>query len=126
MSALPPFIKGFELSSLYFKEAVQPILDSYFPHLDYSAGRLDFGSDVLGFDTPMSRDHDWGPRLILFLDENELKSKRVSILLADNKDILESIALCQHLKTLYLAPIMDDFLDPDPLIDPLTLPEDSS
>ncbi len=44
----------------------------------------------------------------------------------DNTDILESIALCQQLKTLYLAPIMDDFPDPGPLIDPLTLPEDSS
>lgn len=34
----------------------------------YSAARLGVGSDVLGFDTPQSRDHDWGPRVDLFFE----------------------------------------------------------
>lgn len=61
------FIPGLKLSELFFREAVQPILARHWPDLKYSAGRLDFGSDVLGFDTPQSRDHDWGPRLTLWL-----------------------------------------------------------
>jgi hypothetical protein len=70
-----PFIKGLELSALFYREAVRPILDEHYPGLAHSAARLDFGSDVLGFDTPQSMDHDWGPKLTLFLfskDEQRL------------------------------------------------------
>ena len=69
---MPPFIKGLKLSELFFNEAVQPILSTHFPQLELSAGRLDFGSEVLGFDTPMSRDHHWGPRVMLFLRKEDL------------------------------------------------------
>lgn len=67
MKSHPRFIPGRELSARYFKEAVQPILQSSFPGLAYSAALLGHGSEVLGFDTPMSRDHNWGPRLDFFL-----------------------------------------------------------
>lgn len=67
----PPFIKGIELSRIYYKEAVKPILDGHFPNLPHAAALLGPGSDVLGYDTPQSRDHDWGSRLLLFLTEND-------------------------------------------------------
>ncbi len=73
------FIKGLQLSHLFFDEAVRPILSTHFPQLSYSAGRLDFGSDVLGFDTPMSRDHHWGPRVVLFLREEDIETYRMPI-----------------------------------------------
>jgi hypothetical protein len=62
-----PFIKGLKLSEFLYEEAVRPVLSARFPDLPHSAARLGPGSDVLGFDTPISRDHDWGPRLTLFL-----------------------------------------------------------
>ncbi len=62
-----PFIKGLELSELLYLESVRPILQANFPGLVHSAALLGQGSEVLGFDTPQSRDHDWGPRLMLFL-----------------------------------------------------------
>ena len=65
----PPFVKGLELCALFYEEAVKPILATHFPGVTYSAALLGHGSDVLGFDTPQSMDHDWGPRLMLFLDE---------------------------------------------------------
>ena len=37
------------------------------PGLRYSAALLGPGSEVLGFDTERSTDHDWGPRLQVFL-----------------------------------------------------------
>ena len=40
------------------------------PGLGYAAARLGSGSDVLGLDDEMSRDHDWGCRLTLLVDEN--------------------------------------------------------
>ncbi len=62
-----PFIKGLELSRMLYEQAVRPLLAQYFPRLTYSAAQLGSGSDVLGFDTEQSMDHDWGPRLKLFL-----------------------------------------------------------
>ena len=69
-----PFIKGLRLSEIFYEEAVKPILAAHLPHLNYSAGRLGRGSDVLGFDTPQSMDHDWGPKLMLFLAEADYET----------------------------------------------------
>ena len=66
------FIKGLELSRAFFTEAVKPILDEKFADLVYSAGRFNGGSDVLGYDTPRSMDHDWGCRLELYLRKEDL------------------------------------------------------
>ncbi len=65
------FIPGLTLSELFYQEAVKPILAKWFPKVTYSAGLLGSGSEVLGFDTPQSMDHHWGPRLLLFLDPQD-------------------------------------------------------
>ncbi len=62
---------GLELSRRYYHEAIAPILDREFPGLQYAAGLLGAGSDVVGFDTARSMDHDWGPRCMLLLREEE-------------------------------------------------------
>ncbi len=72
----PPFIKGLELSQCFYEEAVRPLLAGRFPGLPYSAALLGAGSEVLGFDTPQSMDHDWGPRLMLFLSEADHEAYR--------------------------------------------------
>ena len=69
------FQKGKELCRDFYREAVKPILDRNFPGLRYSAGLLGYGSDVLGYDDPVSTDHMWGPRLYLFLAEEEMGKK---------------------------------------------------
>ena len=74
-----PFIKGLDLSELFYREAVAPILARRFPELRYSAALIGAGSDVLGFDTPQSMDHDWGPRLMLFLGEADHTAHRDAI-----------------------------------------------
>ena len=61
------FIPGLQLSEVLYREAVAPILAREFPGLVHSAARIGTGSDVLGFDTVRSTDHEWGPRLLLFL-----------------------------------------------------------
>jgi hypothetical protein len=66
-----PFIVGLDLSQMLYREAVQPILDEHHPGIPYSAALIGRGSEVLGFDTPQSMDHDWGPRLMLFLREED-------------------------------------------------------
>lgn len=65
-------MKGLDLCRVFFFEAVQPILERVFPGLRYAAARVGPGSDVLGFDTARSVDHDWGPRLELFLSTDDV------------------------------------------------------
>ncbi|WP_250003555.1 DUF4037 domain-containing protein [Actinoplanes sp. M2I2] len=60
------FLPGVELARLFYVEAVRPLLGD----LPHAAARLGPGSDVLGFDTARSTDHDWGPRLELFVDDD--------------------------------------------------------
>ncbi|MER6525264.1 DUF4037 domain-containing protein [Streptomyces sp. NPDC001508] len=62
-----PFMPGIELSEVLYEEAVEPILRDTFPGLRHTAARIGSGSEVLGFDTPRSADHEWGPRLEIFL-----------------------------------------------------------
>lgn len=65
---MPEFIPGLRLSRLFYEKEVRPILKEYFPKLRYSAALIGWGSEVLGFDTALSRDHHWGPRVLLFLN----------------------------------------------------------
>lgn len=68
---MPVFVSGLDLSRRFFREIVHPLLATTFPNLRYAAALLGPGSEVLGFDTEMSVDHDWGPRLFIFLREED-------------------------------------------------------
>jgi hypothetical protein len=50
-------------SHAFYTEAVRPLLTD----IRHTAARIGTGSEVLGFDTPRSADHEWGPRLEVFL-----------------------------------------------------------
>ena len=59
-----------ELARRFFSYVLAPLLSQFVPGLGYAAARLGSGSDVLGLDDEMSRDHDWGCRLTLLIDED--------------------------------------------------------
>ena len=65
------FVSGLELSRRFYTEAVRPVLEASFPDLPYSAALLGRGSEVLGFDDEMSGDHNWEPRVLLFLRKDD-------------------------------------------------------
>lgn len=69
------FIKGMQLSEMFFNEVVKEIIDTNFSDLKYSAGLIGFSSEVLGFDTERSTDHHWGPRVMIFLKEKDFNKK---------------------------------------------------
>jgi Domain of unknown function (DUF4037) len=73
------YIPGLELSELFYSEAVRPALEADFPGVRYSAAVIGPGSEVLGYDTPLSMDHHWGPRLLLFLSEADYGSYAAQI-----------------------------------------------
>ena len=61
-------MSGGELAQQFYADVVAPLLARAMPRLRYAAGRLGSGSEVLGLDDAMSRDHDWGCRLTLLVD----------------------------------------------------------
>ena len=73
------FVPGIELSGRYYHDAVRPVLDSRFPGLRHSAALLGRGSEVLGFDDETSTDHDWGPRVLLFLTDADEEHRGAEI-----------------------------------------------
>lgn len=76
---MPDFLPGLELSRRFYTEVVRPLLAETFPTLPYAAALIGPGSEVLSFDTEMSRDHGWGLRLFLFLrDEDAQQANAIS------------------------------------------------
>jgi hypothetical protein len=59
---------GVSLAGEYYQDVVGPLLRARWPRLPHAAARLGKGSDVLGLDDEISRDHDWGLRLTLLVE----------------------------------------------------------
>lgn len=74
MAMTAQFLPGLELSQHFYSDAVLPILRRTLPGVPFSAARLGAGSEVLGFDTDRSTDHEWGPRLQIFLREQDARA----------------------------------------------------
>lgn len=77
------FINGLDLCEAFYRDAVEPILKQEFPSLPYAAVLIGDGSEVLGYDTEMSSDHHWGPRVMLFVsaaDKAKFKTNITKVL----------------------------------------------
>lgn len=68
---MPKFVPGIDLSQRFYWEAVRPLLDQHYPGLEHAAGLIGPGSEVLGFDTEMSMDHSWFPKVMIFLRDQD-------------------------------------------------------
>ena len=68
-----PTMKGLDLARDFYFDCLQPIIVRQTPDLReaHAAGLIGYGSDVLGNDDEFSRDHEWGPRLVLFLRDRD-------------------------------------------------------
>jgi hypothetical protein len=66
------FVKGLKLNKCFYYDIVRPLLERAYPKLEYSASLIGYGSDVLGYDTEVSMDHNWGPRLQIFINDKSL------------------------------------------------------
>jgi hypothetical protein len=61
------FLPAVDLAASYYREVVGPLLTQHAPGLQHSAALIGPGSEVLGFDSRRSTDHNWGPRCQIFL-----------------------------------------------------------
>ncbi|MBS1180704.1 MAG: hypothetical protein H6Q99_584 [Proteobacteria bacterium] len=72
-------MKGIELSHLFYRNVVRPWLNKTFPDLRHDAGLFGYGSELLGFDDDMSRDHNWGPRVQLVIGKADFEASAPAI-----------------------------------------------
>ncbi len=69
MTLTNSFIPGLEIGRSLHEDVIKPALKSAFPQLPYAAALIGPGSEVLGFDTMVSIDHDWRPRVFIFVSD---------------------------------------------------------
>ncbi|MBQ7718398.1 MAG: DUF4037 domain-containing protein [Clostridia bacterium] len=76
-------MNGLELSRKYYEEFGKPMIYEKFPHLVpyVAAGLCGQGSECLGFDDEVSRDHDFEPGFIVFLPDEDIIDRRQAFLL---------------------------------------------
>jgi len=68
----PEFVPGLQLARGFYATVVRSLLEEQFSQVPYAAALLGPGSEVVGFDSQRSTDHDWGPRLQIFLSDNDV------------------------------------------------------
>jgi len=66
---LAPEMTGLELCRRYYEEYGRPMIAEKFPDYEsrIAVGLVGKGSDCFGFDDVLSRDHDFGPRFVLWV-----------------------------------------------------------
>ena len=65
-------VRGGDLAEAYWTDVVRPLLHEHLRDVPHASGQLGGGSEVLGLDDDMSRDHDWGPRLTLLVPADHI------------------------------------------------------
>ena len=72
---MPEFVHGLDLSEHFYRDVIAPRLVG----TSHAAALFGWGSDILGFDTPRSIDHGFGPRLQVFVTSDEVEDTRAAI-----------------------------------------------
>jgi len=64
-------VRGLELSRRFFRDVALPAFKQKAPHAlsSMAFGLAGPGSECYGFDDEISRDHDWGPRVCIWIPE---------------------------------------------------------
>jgi hypothetical protein len=68
-------MQGIELSRRFYADIVRPWLATVAPGLPHAAALIGYGSELLGFDDELSRDHNWGPRVHIFLSRERFEQQ---------------------------------------------------
>jgi hypothetical protein len=112
------YIPGAQLSHRFYEDVLAAPLSNV-PH---AAARVGGGSEVLGFDTPRSTDHGWGPTCQIFVAEEDVDSARTAVERALPDTFLgwpvrygwDEVAVTHHVEIGTLSAWLNDQLGIDP------------
>lgn len=73
-------MKGLEIAEKYYHEFGAPMMHDLFPELEgiVAVGLVGSGSECLGYDDDLSRDHDFEPGFVLFLPPEEVVDRSLA------------------------------------------------
>ena len=73
-------MKGLDIAEKYYLEYGAPMLREEFPEIEgiVAVGLCGSGSECMGFDDELSRDHDFEPSFIIFLPPEEVVDRRLA------------------------------------------------
>lgn len=73
-------MKGLEIAKRYYLEYGAPMIKEQFPELEgiIAVGLVGSGSECMGYDDELSRDHDFEPSFIIFLPPEEVVDRRLA------------------------------------------------
>lgn len=76
-------MNGLELSRAFYEDCGRPMLETQFPELlsRLAVGMFGAGSECLGYDDEISRDHDFEPGFLILLPEEDVVDRRSEFLL---------------------------------------------
>jgi len=77
-------MKGLELSEKFYREFGAPMIREQFPHLEgiVAAALVGSGSECLGYDDEISRDHDFDPGFCILIPGKELVDEKTEFALS--------------------------------------------
>ena len=64
-------MQGLELSECFYNEYGKKLITENFPELKYAAGAVGQGSEFMGFDDDISKDHDYMAGFCIWLTKEE-------------------------------------------------------
>lgn len=82
--------RGLGLSRRFYDQLVSPLLERRFPELQHGAARVGPGSEVLGYDTDISADHDFGPAVQIFISQDTFSGVAKEVMQALDHDLPEA------------------------------------
>lgn len=76
-TTMADFIKGRDICKSFYQNILDPVLSN----IMHDAVLIGEGSDVLGYDQPVSTDHNWGIRITVFVpDESAVHDTKKKIM----------------------------------------------
>lgn len=86
------FVPSLKLSQMLYEQEIEPIIAQRFPDLRYAAATLGMCSEVLGLDDEVSMDHEWGPRVRLYLTEQDHERYAAEVMSALREELPSQFA----------------------------------